>query len=522
VYKNTGSTSTRVIDFSEHFAYDGNGNIDTAVRYGTAAVKMDSLAYNYNKTNGRLQNNKLNYIHDAVGTHIWPYGLDNQAYGNYKYDAIGNMTADLRDTISGVSWTVYGKIQGLTNSAGTIAYSYDPSGQRVTKTVGGITTYYIRDAQGNTLALYDNKNSTVNWREQDLYGSSRLGMWQPNFALTTSTTTGLTAWDTTGRREYELSNHLGNVLVTISDKRLQHSTNGTTVDYFNADIATAQEYYAFGGLMQGRDYIYQSSYRYGFNGQERSDEISGSGNHNTAEFWEYDTRVGRRWNLDPIVKPDQSGYSAFANNPIWFADIDGQDTTISGKVRAQSAIVDAKSNPYFVPPGVKLESFAKITAKIKDGKFIDLTAVVDPKGFESPILGGIKPKFTEGKNFQVIISPDQKSAIIHYDVQTQLSNIEIMGQWIFGLTTGLVQNNIITVTQSVDIVFKIGSISTTFDGSTFPESRYTASYTVNTGKIVVTGNSSKILHQSTYSDAIHKKTFKETGNPQKGTKVLTY
>jgi hypothetical protein len=37
-------------------------------------------------------------------------------------------------------------------------------------------------------------------------------------------------------------------------------------------------------------------YRYGFNGQEKSDEIAGEGNHNTAEFWEYDTRTGRRWN----------------------------------------------------------------------------------------------------------------------------------------------------------------------------------------------------------------------------------
>jgi hypothetical protein len=40
-------------------------------------------------------------------------------------------------------------------------------------------------------------------------------------------------------------------------------------------------------------------YRFGFNGQEKVNEIAGVGNHNTAEFWEYDTRLGRRWNLDP-------------------------------------------------------------------------------------------------------------------------------------------------------------------------------------------------------------------------------
>jgi len=35
-------------------------------------------------------------------------------------------------------------------------------------------------------------------------------------------------------------------------------------------------------------------YRYGFNGQEKSDEIKGEGNSYTALFWEYDPRIGRR------------------------------------------------------------------------------------------------------------------------------------------------------------------------------------------------------------------------------------
>lgn len=37
-------------------------------------------------------------------------------------------------------------------------------------------------------------------------------------------------------------------------------------------------------------------YRYAFNGQERDDEIAGQGNIMTAEYWEYDARLGRRWN----------------------------------------------------------------------------------------------------------------------------------------------------------------------------------------------------------------------------------
>ena len=69
------------------------------------------------------------------------------------------------------------------------------------------------------------------------------------------------------------------------------------------------------------------NYRYGFQGQEKDDEIKGEGNSYHAEFWQYDSRIGRRWNPDPIVKTHESPYAAFANNPIWFTDRNGADTT---------------------------------------------------------------------------------------------------------------------------------------------------------------------------------------------------
>lgn len=63
--------------------------------------------------------------------------------------------------------------------------------------------------------------------------------------------------------------------------------------------------------------------RFAFNGQEKVDEISGLGNHNTALFWEYDTRLGRRWNVDPVVKPFESSYATFSDNPIFNIDPNG-------------------------------------------------------------------------------------------------------------------------------------------------------------------------------------------------------
>jgi hypothetical protein len=62
------------------------------------------------------------------------------------------------------------------------------------------------------------------------------------------------------------------------------------------------------------------NYRFGFNSQEKVDEINSVGNHNTASFWEYDTRVARRWNLDPKGNSGISLYSAFENNPVTYSD----------------------------------------------------------------------------------------------------------------------------------------------------------------------------------------------------------
>jgi RHS repeat-associated protein len=83
-------------------------------------------------------------------------------------------------------------------------------------------------------------------------------------------------------------------------------------------------YSPFGVLLQNRNFT-SERYRYGFQGQERDDEIAGNGNSYTAEFWQYDPRLGRRWNVDPKFRnyPHLSPYACFNNNPILYADLKG-------------------------------------------------------------------------------------------------------------------------------------------------------------------------------------------------------
>jgi hypothetical protein len=84
---------------------------------------------------------------------------------------------------------------------------------------------------------------------------------------------------------------------------------------------------SFGSIMEGRSYGGDTSlrYRFGFNTQEKDDEVYGKGNATTAEFWEYDARLGRRLNLDPQPQVCISDYSCFANNPLLNTDFEGDD-----------------------------------------------------------------------------------------------------------------------------------------------------------------------------------------------------
>jgi len=85
------------------------------------------------------------------------------------------------------------------------------------------------------------------------------------------------------------------------------------------------------------------SYRFGFNGMEKDDEITNvTGSHYTATFWEYDSRIGRRWNVDIIPKYNESSYATFSNNPIWLIDPSGADTAVFGADNKYSHTIKAK------------------------------------------------------------------------------------------------------------------------------------------------------------------------------------
>ena len=171
---------------------------------------------------------------------------------------------------------------------------------------------------------------------------------------------------TRGNKFFELTNHLGNVLVTVSDKKLQHSTNGTTVDYYHADVVTANDYYPFGSQMPGRKYSQaNTTYRYGFNGKENDNEVKGEGNQQDYGMRIYTERLGRFLSVDPLTKsyPHFTPYQFSSNNPILNVDLDG----LEGIDYLKSIVVKMDGNSVFPKSDLKNTDYNKVFV-IMNGK----------------------------------------------------------------------------------------------------------------------------------------------------------
>jgi RHS repeat-associated protein len=146
------------------------------------------------------------------------------------------------------------------------------------------------------------------------------GLTAPVWAETQTISTG---------KSYELSNHLGNVLAVITDRKVgvDDNTDGTA-DYYTAALLSAQEYYPFGMEMPGRIFMASSTegYRYGFNGKEQDD----NGEWGDLTHYDYGARIynpgiGRWLSVDPMAGKfaGHSPYNYVLGNPISMIDPDG-------------------------------------------------------------------------------------------------------------------------------------------------------------------------------------------------------
>lgn len=338
---NTWGVGNQSADYVSIFSYDANGNINHLLRTGYAAAQtdMDDISYFY--TAGT---NKLDRVNDAAPDFAGYHDIKN-GVNNYTYDAIGNLKSDVRENISNINWTMYGKTWNITKTNGEVlSYTYSSKGHRNSKIILPIPTanattemlttkeFYVRDAQGNVMATYKSHYDATaaayvtDLQEHYIYGSARVGSIENGTNIDNLTLSGDVFKHYYGGKHYELTNHLGNVQATISDRKLpQDVGNNGSVDYFKAEVLTKQDYYAFGMPQPGRD-ANPSKYRYGFNGKENSNEINNlHGTNQDYGFRMYNTRLARFNAVDPLQPfyPHLTPYQFASNSPIDGLDLDG-------------------------------------------------------------------------------------------------------------------------------------------------------------------------------------------------------
>jgi RHS repeat-associated protein len=125
-----------------------------------------------------------------------------------------------------------------------------------------------------------------------------------------------------GEKSYELSNHLGNVLAVVSDKK---KADGT------ADVKAVYDYYPFGMQMPSRSFN-SEDYRFGFNGKEKDPEgLGGSGTTYDYGFRIYNPNIAKFLSIDPLYKtyPYYSSYQYAGNSPVAFIDLDGLERVLA-------------------------------------------------------------------------------------------------------------------------------------------------------------------------------------------------
>lgn len=375
VANNSWSGAATTTDYKSTYTYDANGNLQSLIRNGASPspMGMDSLTYRY-----LPGTNQLDHVDDGVGASNYASDVDDQDTLNYEYDAIGNLISDEKEEIDEIIWNVGGKIRHIIRTSASskpdLEFRYAPDGNRYCKIVkpdssdedGWQYTYYFRDASGNIMATYqrsytdpdslpDAWSSTAKsytevfaTQEYALYGSERLGIFKQTDSLsviafnstgfdTDGTFLDKTSIDTLSRsatsdtcgiafyrgdKRFELSNHLGNVLAVISDRKLQTLDVGMSLGhYFMADIWSTSDYHPFGLTMTGRSWTQNKDYRFGFNGKE-TDPATGLQDYG---FRIYNPAIAKFLSVDPLAPkyPWYTPYQFAGNMPIWASDLDG-------------------------------------------------------------------------------------------------------------------------------------------------------------------------------------------------------
>jgi RHS repeat-associated protein len=273
--------------FEQRYSYNDAGLIDMI------SDRLEERRFDYDKADRLTQSLPSqtlidmgmpieSYAYDTVGNRIgsshqpgeWHYGDDNRLLqmGNgedltrFNYSASGNVTEEIRvDKTLKYTYDATDRLIKIADNDKVIAsYSYDPFGRRISKTVEGVTTWYLYSDEGLIAELNDSGQILVayGWQPDTLYGTAPL--WQAN----------LVAGQTLKNAQYHflMTDHLGTPQIAVSQQgevtwqgmsesfghALLNSSNQITMNlrlpgqYYDAETGSHYNYFRYYNSQIGR------------------------------------------------------------------------------------------------------------------------------------------------------------------------------------------------------------------------------------------------------------------------------
>ena len=283
--------------YIEIYAYDAVGNFQTITH--SANTGSWTRTYAYDNGNTPPANNQLSAT--TIGS----------TTEQYTYDTGGNITAMPHLSLMQLDWKsqLQATAQQVVNGGNpeTTYYTYDSSGQRVTKTTNGQRG--TRTAQRTYLGAYEI------YREYDTTASVTLerhsvhitdGAGHMCLLETTTVDSAATGGVPNTLARYEFGNNLGSTAIELDNA---------------AALISYEEYYAYGAtsMQTGTNQAEVSLKRYRYTGKERDNETGFS--YHGARY--YVPWLGVWASADP--KQAVNRYAYVRNNPIKFFDPNGAE-----------------------------------------------------------------------------------------------------------------------------------------------------------------------------------------------------
>lgn len=166
----------------------------------------------------------------------------------------------------------------------------------------------------------------------------------------------------------------------------------------------------------GYSSFFEGSYRYGFQRQEKDDEVKGKGNSYDFGARMYDPRVGRWYSRDKLYTNyiSNSPYHYVLNNPIQYRDLDGNIL-----VDPDGNIVYQKKQGY--DPQPSYETSSRVTETTKKGEiYIHKTTIVTPVMQDVWIFANDGTKISAS----IVVSYTIEEIITHSQDEFNAVNIE--------------------------------------------------------------------------------------------------